>query len=113
MTTRFNILAKKPVDTFADVVSLGDVVKYELDATGWQEDNSTITSAVWTVESGSASISNDAVASGVASALVTFSQAGKVLLSVLLNTSSHKKKIWLEINVKDRQLLADDYGFGA
>lgn len=113
MSTRYNITAKQPMDTFENVVSLNDVVEYEFDATGWEADNADITSATWTVESGSATVSGQAVTDGVVSALVTYNQAGRVLISVLLNTATVKKKLWLVANVKDREIMTDDYGFNA
>lgn len=113
MSVRFVLTSKTKVDVFRDTASLNDVIKYEFDLTPWQDDNATVTSVTWTVESGEASIASAALASGVASALVTLNQAGKALISLLINTASVKKKIWLEIGVKDLEMPSDDYGFTA
>lgn len=114
MSVAFTLAARSRVDTFKDRVSVQDVVEYLIDCTAWQEDNDTITSATWTAESGASGIANAAITAGVISALVTFNQSGKQLISILLNTAAGiKKKIWLEVYVKDQPLEADDYGYAA
>lgn len=112
MPTQFTLTTKTRVDTFRDVVSIGDAVTYQIDCTPWQEDNSAISSASWTVECGEAGISGQSLVSGVVSALITFSQSGKALISILLSTATQKKKIWLEVRAKDLNGSADDYGYG-
>jgi len=112
MSVNFNLTSKTKVDVFKDNASVQDVTNYQIDCTAWQEDNDTITSAAWSIESGSASIASEAVTAGVVSARITFNQSGKVLLSVLISTATVKKKIWIEILVRDRDCLADDYGMG-
>ena len=110
MSTDFTVTTKTRLDAFKDKVSIGDIATYEFDCTPWQDDNSTITGATWTVESGSASISGQAVSSGIVSAQVSFTQAERVLISILLTTATEKKKLWLEIICRDYQLPIDDYG---
>lgn len=112
MSTSFVLTSKTRFDTFNDTVSIDDAVEYEIDCTPWAEDNDEITSVDWNVEFGQVSISNEAVTDNVVSALLTFTQSGKLLVSILLNTASGQaKKIWLELNAKDRQRMSDDYGF--
>lgn len=113
MSTQFTLLSKTRIDRFIDNVSLDDAVTYEIDCTPWEDDNSEITSATWTVESGQAAISGQSLTDGVVSALLTFSQAGKALISILLNTTTEKKKVWLEVYAKDIQGDMDDYGISA
>jgi deoxyhypusine synthase len=112
MSVNFTLTSKTRVDQFRDSASLGDVISYSIDCTPWQEDNATITGVTFTALSGAAvSITSPLVASGVVSAILNFTQAGRSLVSILLTTASGlTKKIWLEINVKDVQLPADDYG---
>lgn len=110
MTIAFTLLAQTRQDVFAANASIGDATKYQIDCTPWQEDNGTITSAEWTVESGTASIASENLTSGITSAIITYTQAGKALTSILLTTATTKKKIWLAVSVKDMKLLADDYG---
>ncbi len=111
MSTDFVLPTKTHFDTFKDNTSIGDVITYRIDATPWEDDNSTITSATWTVEAGQAAISSEAVASGIVSANVTFSQSGKSLISILLTTATQKKKVWLQVLCRDLQNeTTDDYG---
>jgi hypothetical protein len=110
MSKKYKIAAKGRKNKFADNLSLNDAESYEFDFSAWQEDNNTITSATWTVESGQVSITNEALASGVASALLTFSEQGKSLVSVLVDTGTEKKQIWLEVYAKNYEDQATDYG---
>lgn len=110
MSVQFTLPSKTRIDSFKDRASINDAITYIFDCAAWQEDNSTITSATWVVESGTASISGQTLSSGIVSALVTFSQAGKALISILLNTATQKKKMWLEVGVRDMKIAADDYG---
>lgn len=110
MSTAFTITAKGRPDIFSDNVSMGDEVTYSIDFTPWQEANHTITSATWTVEAGNAAVSGDALTSSVATAQVTFSDAGRSLISVLAATATEKKKIWLDLRATDRNCGVVDYG---
>lgn len=113
MSTTFTVPARAIKDVHNDNVSKGDANTYEFDFTAWQEDNSTITSVTWTVVSGSVSITNETLSSGVASALITFNNEGRALVSVLAETATEKKKVWLETYAKDMRISSDDYGFTA
>lgn len=109
MTTDFTLFSGS-VDTYQSVVALGDITRFEFDASAWQADNDTIISVIWHSESGSVGISDESLQDGIFSALLTFNQAGKNLISIVLNTATERKKIWLEIGVKDLKYGADDYG---
>lgn len=113
MPTSFVLPSKTRIDTFRDNVSIGDAVTYEIDCRPWQGDNSTITSVTWTVEAGNAAISGQSLTSGVATALVTFTDSGKSLISILITTATQKKKVWLEVLAKNMQVYMDDYGLQA
>lgn len=113
MSTAFVLNTKTRNDRFVDNVSIGDVVAYEFDLRPWQDDNDTVTSVTWTSEAGSNGVSNTALSSGVASGRITFNNAGRSLFSLLINTATVKKKIWLEVLVKDRDINMDDYGLSA
>lgn len=111
MSVNFILTSETRVDSFKDVLSLGDVVKYSIDCTPWVEDNEAITGATWTCLSGSVGISNQAVSNGVVSATIAASQAGIAQIAILLATASGlAKKIWLNIRVKDQDVVGDDYG---
>lgn len=110
MATEFYVTANRKPDQYSDNVSLNDAVTYSFDFSPWAEDNSNVSSVTWTVESGQAAVSGQALASNVASALLTFSSSGKNLISILATTATQKKKIWLETYVKDVNIYPDDYG---
>lgn len=110
MSTKFKVPAHVKKSKFIDVVSIDDAVRYEIDFTAWQEDNSAITGAVWAVEHGSVGVTEETLSNGVASALVTFNDQGRCLISILASTATEKKKVWLEIRAKDYEFEAGDYG---
>ncbi len=113
MAKDFILPVKTRFDTFRDNVSINDAETYRFNCTAWEEDNSEITSATWTVEYGQVAVSGAVVSSGVVSALLTFNSSGRSLVSILLNTATQKKKIWLEVYAKDKPNFAgDDYGHG-
>ena len=111
MPTSFYVTSNNITEIRKDVTNKGDAVTYSFDFTPWQEDNSAITGVTWTLESGNAAISGEVLTSGVATALVTFSDAGRSLISILATTAAQKKKIFLEVRAKDYTANADDYGF--
>lgn len=115
MTVEFTLATKTKVDAFKDSASIGDTIKYQFDCTPWQDDNDTITSVSWTNDgSGNASIASQTLVSGVASALVSFTQAGMTNLKITLTTATRTKVIWLQIKVIDRSrgYIGDDYQYG-
>jgi len=116
MSVEFVLATKTKVDAFKDTASIGDVVKYQIDCTPWQDDNSVITSATWTNNgSGSAAITNPQLVAGVISAYVNFSQAGLTNIKITLTTATQTKTIWLQVKVVDRsrEYVGDDYQYGS
>lgn len=112
MGTRFAVTAKHTADVYADEIVVGDSVSYSFDATPWQEDNSTITSAAWVLESGNVTVTDKTLVSGVASALISSSEPGRSIVSVLLQTATAKKKIYLVVHATDNTAIYthSDYG---
>jgi len=111
MSTDYTVTAKGKPDIFYDNVSIGDAKSYAFDFTPWQEDNNTITSVTWVIEQGAPAINNQSLSGGIASALMTFSQSGKSLVSITADTGTEKKKVWLEVNAKDLEdNFNQDYG---
>lgn len=103
---RYVVTANGSPDYFDHRVSVGDVVKFELDFGPWLEDKGTIDSTVWTSVFGSAGIVDTDQ-----EALITFNSAGRNLISCLVTTSTGEaKKVWLTIKAVDRN-CPDDYGF--
>lgn len=100
MSVNFTLTSKTRVDVFKDRASAGDAKRYLFDLTPWQADNSTITDVAWNIESGSANISDEQLADGIASALISFPTWSRVLISLLVSTANETKKIWLEVRAK-------------
>ena len=110
MATKFTLLSKTISSHFVDDVGVGDVVSYEIDCSPWAYDNADISAATWTLESGSAVISGESVASNVVSATVSFSEESTNLISVLIETAGGiKKKIWITAIAHDENIYTDDY----
>lgn len=110
MSKKYFVPASSKPDAFSDVVSINDVETYSIDLTAWEEDNNTITTATWTNENGNVGISGVATANGVTQADLTFNEKGRALISILVETSTQKKKVWLSIRIKDLETCSDDYG---
>ena len=93
-------------DAVEDRVSVGDVKKYEIDPAPWLVGKGTIESVLWHIESGFAAINDTGL-----SALITFNQSGRTLITITITTSTgEKKKLWLKVRSVDRNLYVDDYG---
>lgn len=112
MGTRFAITAKETADIQHVYVELGDIATYTFDATPWQEDNDTIIAATWTLENGSATISDEENNLGIVSAIVAFQSTGSVVISVLFSTLNLRKKVYLIAHVSDSRVLCCDSDYG-
>lgn len=111
MSVSFTLTSKTRVDTFKDTLSIGDAESYQIDCTPWQEDNAVITAVTWSCLTGNVSITNQALNAGVISATIGAVQAGTSQVAILLQTASGlAKKIWLNLRVKDQDVVGDDYG---
>lgn len=111
MTTSYAVTAKIINDRFQDNVSKGNAETYEFDFSSWSEDNDPVTSVQWTLEGGQAGIASINFADQIASALITFNESGKSLISVTASTAAGRvRKLWLEIYAKDVKYMNDDYG---
>ena len=106
----FYVASRYDIQRYTDVASKGDTVKYQFDFTGWQDDNDVITGITWTVESGQASLGTETLTAGVATVLVSFSEAGRSVISAVATTASGiTKKVWLALRCYDLNLVFDDY----
>lgn len=99
--------------TFKDAVNIDSAKKYQIDYSPWAEENNNVTTVTWTVQSGNASVSAEALSSNVASALITFSSAGRNLIQVKADTGTEIFVTYLNIYVRDPEYdFTNDYGFG-
>lgn len=73
----------------------------------WEDVNGTVTAATWTLKSGSAGISGEALAGSVASALITTSSSGKSLITVTLTSGTDIEILYLEVMAKDPEIIVE------
>lgn len=110
MGTTFHITSENTPQAFQDVGFKDGATSYSFDLSQWAEDNGTVTTVTWTVKSGSATISGEALASNVATALITFGQSGSNLIQIKASTGSKIYIGYLDVLAKDPQGGTYDYG---
>ena len=89
-----------------------DAVPVTVDFSPWAEDNGTVSTVTWTVKSGSATISGEALSASSASAVVTTANPGDSLVEVKGAGATHTKVFNLRVHAKDPYQAVPDYGFG-
>lgn len=89
----------------------GSVEPVTLDFSPWAEDNGNVTTVTWTVDSGNAAVSGEALTSNVASAVVTTADAGQSMLIVKGTGATHAKPIYVRVVARDPGVLVYDYGW--
>ncbi len=111
MATDFVITSENNPQLFRDVASKGDAITYSFDFSPWAEDNSTITTATWTVEAGQAAITSKTLSSNVITSLITLSESGGSLIKLIADSGTQIKVVWLDILAKDFKVLqaGNDY----
>lgn len=89
----------------------GDARQHSFDFGPWADDNGTVTTATWTVESGQATISGKTLASNVASAIITTPEADNGMITLSVTDGTHTKVVYIRYRCKDPQaVITDDYG---
>jgi hypothetical protein len=84
--------------------------KVEFDFNPWVDDHETVTAVTWTVKSGQAAVSGEALASNVASALITTAEQGASLIQIVATAGSNKYVTHILVKAKDPELPSQDYG---
>jgi|TARA_Y100000296_G_scaffold38168_1_gene44186 pantothenate kinase len=82
----------------------GDVKAISVDCSPWADDNGTVTTATWSVESGSVSIGTEALASNVASAILTTSESGSSSVKLVITDGTHSEAVYFKVKCKDPQV---------
>lgn len=109
---KFTIKAFHTNKIFQDNVSIDQAKSYTIDLTAWAEENNNITTATWSNENGTASISNESLTSNIISALITFTNSETNLIKVVLNTGTQTLVLWIKILVDDPERnITNDYNF--
>ena len=96
---------------FHERVLKGDVIPFSVVFAPWAEDAGvTLNAATWTVKSGNAGVSGEALTSNSASANITFSQVGTNIIEVSVTDGTLIKKAILNVLVVDPNSISNDYG---
>ena len=82
----------------------------EFDFSPWADDNGNVSAVTWTLKSGQAAISGQALTSNVASALITTSEQGASLIQIKATAGSNIYVTHLEVRAKDPEYPSQDYG---
>lgn len=86
----------------------GESEQVSINLGSWEEDNDSVTSVSWVVDSGSASISNESLESSVASAVITGSSDGRSLIKVTFTTSGNSVLVhYIKVYVRDPEVVVD------
>lgn len=113
MAKTFTVPAlKNSAEPFRIRVAEGETLPFAFDFAPWCEDSgdTTLTTATWTLKSGTATISNKALANNRATANIAFSQSGRVLIELDVTDGTLTKTAHLEALVIDPEVQSDDYG---
>jgi len=87
-----------------------DIKKHSVDFSMWVDDNATVTSVTWTVESGSASISNESLTSNKSTITVTTTESGFSMLKAVATDGTHSEAVYIRLRARDPQEFPiDDY----
>ena len=88
----------------------GESQSIEYDFSPWEADNGSVTSVVWEVKSGDASIGSESLASSVASCVVTTSNSGRSMIKLTATAGSNVFVTHLKVVAKDPDVVVEDYG---
>lgn len=111
MPTAYVVTSKDNPRQQYDTVTMTDTVEYSVDFTPWQDDNDPITAVTWKIESGQAGLGATTLNAGVSTALISFPQAGRCLISAIATTATRSKKFWLNIMSRDELTSIYDDGY--
>jgi len=114
MTRKYHITAEENPNVFKDQFNINGKRSYSLDFSPWAEDNNTLTSVTWTVKTGQASVTSEALSSNVVTANIEATQEGRSIIEILADTGTEKYSAYLNLYVRDpnrinNELLYDYY----
>lgn len=76
----------------------------------WEDDNGSVTTVVWTLKTGTASISNEALASSLATASIATTDVGSSLITITATSGNNILVTTLRVVSKDPEFRIHDYG---
>lgn len=110
MSVDFYITARNNPMIFKANAVKGGAIDYTFDFSPWAEEHETVSTVTWTVKNGQAAVSGQTLASNVAQALVTTSEAGGSLIEIKAAGSTETFITHLDILAKDPNRNVSDYG---
>jgi len=88
----------------------GDIKKHSVDFSMWVDDNATVTSVTWTIESGQASITSESLSSNKSTIVVSTTESGFSMLKAVATDGTHGEAVYIELRARDPQtFFRDDY----
>lgn len=99
-------VTKNLVTPYKAVVFGDEVLSYSFDFSPWAADHSTLTSATWSVKSGSANITNTTLSDNVASANIKVAEGEGALIRVSATDGTNTKVAFLDIKASDPFFLS-------
>jgi hypothetical protein len=109
MAHTFTLSAEHAATRFTTRANKGDASTYSFDLNAVSDDDGAVSAVVWSVESGSAAISNETLAANVAGATVTVPDEGKNRIKLTVTMANRTLILWLTI-VTEYDDCVDDYG---
>lgn len=82
-----------------------------VDFSPWSDDNGSVSTVTWTVDSGNAAISNEDLSSNVAEAVITTSDIGNSLIKLEATAGNNNEVVYILVHAKDFQAIHWDYGY--
>ena len=87
---------------------IGEANTIEYDFAPWEADNGSVSAVTWSTELGQAAISNESLASSIASATITTSQEGKSLIKITATAGNNTFVTYLHVMSKDPKNTYND-----
>lgn len=98
-----------PIRQLASTVQSAKTIT--IDYSPWAEDFGSVTAAVVTVESGDASVANEALTSNIKTLVVTTTNAGGSLIRIKATAGNSIHVLHIRVFTRDPQVINNDYGF--
>lgn len=110
MATNFVITANNNNQIFRDSKFKDEAITYEFNFAPWADVNGAVTTVTWTVRSGTATVSGTALASSVATGVVTFGSEGGSLIQIKATNGTETCIAYLDVLARDPNSATDDNG---
>lgn len=110
MAITYNVTANRKKQRFQRIAYEGGAETITINYAPWAAVNGTVTTVTWALDRGNAAISGEALASNVATALISTPSQGRSLIKVTATDGTNIDKQYIEIQTTDPGITYD-YGF--